>query len=211
MARLLGVVVLASALALAARGTQTHSALASAYDPNQSYSYRILSKPTSSDERAIRTLGLQPEAQQLSNRLFAALVKVLGGQAPMLSFTPAIAASGGEAHLSASPGQNTVNIDPYATEGLINAAAPTHSGAVNQMPHEMAHLRQVVTSVADREGGAQAFADLVTPAAAAAAHTPYDATINFDGVYAPFVKAAQARGRDWLLGTQFGHAPVPWP
>jgi hypothetical protein len=152
-------------------------------------------------------------AQDDSDRIFAALVKVLGGDAPKLQFVGSIPAAGGltETHLEADPAANRINIDPYAMHGLVYNDAPTHSGAFNQMPHEMAHLRQTVTAVPDREGGAQAFADLVSPEVAALTHSRYDSTRNFDGAYADYVKAAQAKGRDWLLGTQFGHPAVAWP
>lgn len=191
-----------------------------AADPNASYSYRILNKPTSSDERAIRTIGLQPEAQHRSDRLFASLVSLLGGTAPGLNFVPSgsplIATSDTSANIAGKPGapQGTINVNPLVTEGLINNASPYHSGSVNRFPHEMAHLRQTVPTLADlmqREGGAQAFADLVTPTAAQRAGIPYRVG-NYDGSYAPLVSQAQAKGRDWLLAGQFGNTGSPtWP
>lgn len=208
----LGLAVLAMAASLPA---QASSPAANSY---ASYSYRILDKPTSSDERAIRTLGLLPEGQRRSDALFAALQKVLGGSAPKLNFVP----TGSELvsnHMSANIRDNvggplgTINIDPLAYDGLINDLSPQHNGVVNQVPHEMAHTRQtrdVLLSLMQREGGAQAFADYVTTEAAKQANIPY-LDYNFDGAYAPFVKQAQARGLDWLLGGQFGHAPVSFP
>lgn len=183
-----------------------------------SYTYRILNAPTSSDERAIKTLGLQPTAQRRSEGLFAALQKVLGGTAPPLNFVPTgsdLAPNHMSANLLDSPGGalGTINMDPLAVEALINDGSPIHSGVVNQVPHEMAHTRQardVLLSLLQREGGAQAFADYVTPEAARQAHIPYQ-NGDYDGGYTEYVKQAQARGLDWILGGQFGHAPVSFP
>lgn len=207
----LGVVMLAALLAPAA-------ATAIPFAPASTYSYRILDAPTSSDERAIKTLGLQPTAQRKSNALFDALASVLGGTAPALNFVPTgspLAPGDMAANLTDRPGapKGTINVDPLAVEALINNASIYHSSGVNGYPHEMAHLRQtpaILASTPDAEGGAQAFADLVTPEAARRARIPY-ASGNYDGAYSSFVKAARARGNDWLTGTQFGHAPVPWP
>lgn len=157
-------------------------------------------------------------AQDLSNRLYTAVSKAWGGgAAPQLHFVPSITPSNGQAevHLSAAPTANEINLDPYAMAALVYNSNPAHSGAVNQMPHEMAHLHQladVLASIPDREGGAQAFADAVEPLAAAAARTPYDTSRNFDGDYTQFVQQVLAqKGRDWVLGGQFGHPPVSWP
>lgn len=214
MPRLLGVAVLASALALAAVGHPQPGAAA----PTSTYSYKILNAATSSDERAIKNLGLQPEAQRRTNRLFNALAVVLGGAAPALNFVPTgspLAPTNLAANLTDRPGapKGTINIDPLGVEALINNASEYHNSGVNALPHEMMHTRQtpsVLASLADREGGAQAFADLVTPEAAHRAGIPYTPG-DFDGAYAAYVKAAQARGRDWLLGGQMGKPPVPWP
>lgn len=194
-------------LAALAAGAHTQ-----AFDPNTSYAYRILNAPTSSDERAIKNLGLQPKAQQASDRLFSALSSVLGGSAPKMNFV----ASGSpltESDFSATPATNTVNVDPLGSWSLIDAKSPYHNAAVVDVPHEMAHLRQTLQVLADaatREGSAQAFADLVTPASAQRAQIAY-VPGNYDGTYAAVTKQAQARGTDWLLGGQFGHAPVAWP
>lgn len=180
--------------------------------PDQTNLLRILSGRTNDIKEDFYKRKAQTRAVHMKDAMFGALAKVLGGQAPDLNFVSGIN-SAEEAHLSATPGANRINIDPYATQGFVDASARTHSGAVNAVPHEMAHLRQtaaILASVAQREGGAQAFADIVTPIAAAAAKTSYNGG-NYDGGYADFVKQAQARGRDWLFGTQFGHAPVSWP
>lgn len=211
----LGVVVIASALALAAG----QNAAARPILAPTTYSYKILDAPTSGDERAIRNLGLQPEAQRRSDRLFSALAAVLGGSAPALNFVPTgsplVGATDLSTNLTDRPGApiGQINVDPLAVEGFINDSSAVHSGAINQLPHEMMHTRQtplVLASLADSEGGAQAFADLVTPEAARRAHIPYTPG-NFDGVYSDFVRAAQAKGNDWLLGGQMGKPPVPWP
>lgn len=184
--------------------------LAAAGNQRSDYWTRILASPSSGDELSFRTT-FHNDAQDLSNRIFNPLAKVLGGQAPTLNFVDSV---DGGFHASADPASNSINYDPAATEGLIDENGATHSGAVNGLPHEMAHLRQtpaVLASLADREGGAQAFADLVSPEAAALARTYYDDSRNYDGSYAAFVKAAQGRGNDWLLGGQFGHPPVVWP
>lgn len=178
------------------------------------YWTRILTAPSSGDENAFQRV-FHGDAQQLSNSMFNAVAKILGGQTPQLNFEPAITGFTGEVHLSATPSANQINVDPYATEGLIDEQAPTHTGAVNQLPHEMMHLRQlasVLASIPDREGGAQAFADIVAPGAAKQAHTFYDSGLNFDGAYAQFVKDVLAKkGRDWVLGGQMGKQPVAWP
>lgn len=212
MTRLLGVVVLASALSLAAApkpGTAS---------PTSTYTFRILSNPTTGDEFGFRN-AIQQTAQTDSDKLFNALVSVLGGGAPQLNFVPmgsALTPGDLSANFEAAPGapQGTINVDPLAIEALTNNGSAYHSSSVNALPHEMSHLRQtpaVLASLADREGGAQAFTDLVTPEAAHRAGIPY-ANGNYDGSYSNFVKAAQAKGRDYLLAGQFGRAVTPaWP
>jgi hypothetical protein len=175
------------------------------------YAYKLLSGPTSSDERAFRTT-LQGVAQTRSDGLFTALQKVLGGQAPRINFEPP-----GDPltpnHLSAHVADGSINADPYAIANLVVDHAADHSGWTNQFPHEMAHTRQtppILAAAADREGGAQAFADLVTAAAAKQARIPY-VDGNYDGAYKDFVKQAQQHGNSWILGTQFGHPAVAFP
>jgi hypothetical protein len=189
-------------------------------DPNASYSYRILNRPTSSDERAIKNLGLQPEAQRRSDRLFSALVSLLGGDAPKLNFVPTgspLAPRGTSANLVDRPGApiGQINLAPIAVEALINDRSPDHNLGVNVMPHEMAHTRQVrdvLRSDELAEGGAQSFSDMVTPEAARRAHIPYRAG-NYDGLYAAYVQSVQKnKGRDWILAGQFGRPGSPaWP
>lgn len=187
-------------------------------DPNASYTYRILNAPSSGDERGIRNLALQPKAQQLSDKLFTSLSSLLGGSAPGLNFVPTgsqFAPNSFAANLSDRTGapQGTINVDPLAVEGLINNTSAYHSPAVNAMPHEMMHLRQqpsVLASLMQSEGGAQAFADLVTPEAAHRANIPFQ-NGNFDGSYAPYVQSVQQApyGRDWILGGQMGKTAPP--
>lgn len=206
------------ALAIMAALTPLQAAAAGKATPETRGSYwtRILTAPSSGDENSFQRV-FRGDAQQLSDRVFTAVAKVLGGATPQLNFVASIAPENGqsEVHLSATPAANQINVDPYATEGLIDEKAATHTGAVNQLPHEMAHLRQiaqVLASNSDREGGAQAFADIVAPHAAQLAHTYYNPSLNFDGVYAPLVQAVMNQnGRDWVLGGQFGHPPVAWP
>lgn len=214
----LGVIMVSSALALAA-AAKPSAVKRFGPDPNAFYSYRILNRPTSSDERAIRNLGLQPEAQRRSDRLFAAIAKVLGGDAPHLNFVPTgspLAPTNAAANLTDRPGapKGTINVDPLAVEALINNRSPYHSSGVNTMPHEMMHLRQTpatLSVLADREGGAQAFSDLVSPIAAQRAGIPYTVG-NYDGDYGPLVQAVmQQKGRDWIFGGQMGKPPVSWP
>lgn len=195
-----------AALAAVAAGLHGQAA-----DPNASYAYRILNAPTSSDERAIKTLGIQPQAQRLSDALFDALKGILGGQAPRLNFTVTGDPLTGPADFSASSGR--INVNPLGTWAFTDASSPFHNAAVTDVPHEMSHLRQtpqVLADLAQKEGGAQAFADLVTPLAAQRAHIRYTPG-NYDGTYADFVKQAQARGNDWLLNGQFGAMGHSWP
>jgi len=210
---------IATLAAIASAAGASH-ALAAAPNPNASYSYRILNAPTSSDERAIRTLGLQPRAQTLSDKLFEALKVILGGEAPRLNFVPngsLLTANGGMSTNNVdAPGapKGEINVTPRAVEGLINPDSALHSFYVQGYTHEDAHTRQILQVLSDyaqAEGGAQAFADLVTPEAAFKAGISYKPTPAYDGSYAPYVQQAQQRGNDWLTGGQFGHAPVPWP
>lgn len=206
--RLAAVVVLALMAAL----TPLQAAAGQKPDASNSnvYFQKILTNPAGGDEVLVNRV-FRKDAQGLSNRMFGALAKVLGGAAPTLAFPTSLASD--EFHASAAPATNTVNLDPTATQALVQEASPFHSSFVNALPHEMAHLRQtpqVLASLPDREGGAQAFADMVSSVAAAMAKTPYDGGA-YDGSYAPFVQAAKARGNDWITGTQFGHAPVSWP
>lgn len=174
--------------------------------------YRILSQPTSGDDNAFRTT-FQHYAQGRSDRMFNALHSLLDGAAPQLNFVPSIVPVNGlsEVHLSATPIANKINVDPYAVDGIIDDRSAIHDGAVNQLPHEMAHLHQTTTSVPDREGGAQAFADLTAGTAADRAGIPYGSMLGFDGAYADYVKQANARGRNWVLFSQFGKPPTTWP
>lgn len=184
----------------------------SAAEGQSPYALKILSAPGSGDELAFRT-ALHGRADAMTGQMFNALAKVLGGTAPTVNFVPDVG-TGGEFHASATPARNAVNFDPAVVEGLIDENSVNHSGAVNVVPHELAHLRQtpsVYASIPDREGGAQAFADQVSPLAAAAANTYYNRNLNYDGVYAPYVAQALQRGPSWIMGAQFGHAPVSLP
>jgi hypothetical protein len=154
-------------------------------------------------------------SQAVSDRMFAALQKVLGGSAPRLKFAP-VTDPGGEFNAYANPADNTVTLDPTAMEGLVDPRSQSHDGSVVGLPHEFMHLRQTPGVLADttqREGGAQAFADLVAAAAAKIARIPYTGVPGaFDGSYAPLVQAVtQKYGRDWILGGQMGKPPVAWP
>lgn len=177
----------------------------------------ILDEPRSSDEQAFRT-ALWQYAQQRSNRLFQPLEPVLGGAAPTLNFVAAgspITPNHMSENIRGTPlaPAGEINMDPFSVDGLIVNSAPAHSVVVNQMPHEMAHTRQtqqVLADTAASEGGAQAFADLVAAAAAQKAGVPYTPG-DYDGSYTDFVKQAQARGNNWILGGQFGRPPVAFP
>jgi len=181
--------------------------------------YRYLANPTSGDEFGFRN-AFHGYAQQRSDGLFSALASVLGGSSPQLNFVQPgsdFTPNHMSANLRDRPGApvGQINLDPLATSSLIVDNAGDHNLVVNGMPHEMMHVKQqpsVLASLADREGGAQAFADLVTAAAAQKAAIPYQPG-NYDGAYTDFVKAAQARGRDWLLAGQMGRStPAPaWP
>jgi hypothetical protein len=202
------------AVATLAAVAAAHSAHASAaVNPTATYAYRTLSNPTSGDEFGFRG-AIQQNAQGMSDRLFTALQSILGGHAPHLNFVQNGDPSTPN-NLSANPTTNTINMDPVAVSALTDAHTTTHNIAVNDMSHESAHLRQILAVLADmgqREGGAQAFADLVTPAAAQRAHIPFTAG-SYDGDYAPFVQQINQRpdARSFILGGQFGHAPVAWP
>lgn len=174
------------------------------------YGIQILTTPSTGDELGFRT-AIQHGAQARSDALFQALAKVLGGSPPTLNFQPTVA--GGEFHAYADPAANQIVLDPAATLGIVSDQDTFHDGAINGLPHEMAHLRQtpqVLASIPVREGGAQAFADTTTNLAAAAAGIPYTPGF-FDGSYAPYVQQAQQRGRDWILSGQFGRPPTVWP
>lgn len=154
-------------------------------------------------------------AQNVSDRMFAALQKVLGGTAPKLSFA-AQTDPNGEFNAQAFPAENRIALDPAYMIGLVDPRSQLHDQAVNVLPHEDMHLRQTSAVLADRtqrEGGAQAFADIVAAAAAHTAHIPYTSVPGaFDGSYAPLVQAVMSQyGRDWVLGGQMGKPPVAWP
>lgn len=213
---LLGVVLLTSLLAPAA-ATGAHRAT---YDPNSSYTFRSLNNPTSGDAFGFRA-AIQQNAQGLSNKLFGSLASLLGGTAPALNFVPAgsplLVTGDSSANLIDTPGgpKGTINVSPIAVEALTNFKSPYHDPGVTAYPHEMAHLRQTTPTLADlmrREGGAQAFSDIVTPAAAKRAGIPYAPGDYDPPQYASLVKGAQALGRDWLLAGQFGKSGSPnWP
>lgn len=180
----------------------------------------MLTAPTSGDDYRFGQ-AFHQNAQALSNRLFTSLESVLGGTAPALNFVQTGSSLTPE-HFSANVAdavgapKGTINLDPSAVDALIEFKSANHDSAVNAMPHEMAHLRQTAAVLADlmqREGGAQAFADLVAPVAASRANIPYfDAFNSHDGGYADYADQARLRGRDWILGTQFGRtAPPTWP
>lgn len=183
----------------------------------QDYAEKILGNPTTGDEFGFRG-AIQSYAQKRSDGLFSPLASVLGGASPGLNFVQTdneLTSNHMSANLADNHGaaKGTINIDPYATTQFVIDTAPEHSGWTNQMPHEMAHTRQtnaVLRSTPDAEGGAQAFADLVTAAAAQKARIPYTPGY-YDGSYSDFVKAAQARGNDWLLNGQFGRTGSTWP
>lgn len=204
----LGVIVAAS-LAQLVQGAQA------APPQNPAYEQKILNNPTTGDDFAVRN-AIHQMAQGRSDALFTSLSSLLGGTAPRINFVPAgspFAPNHMATNLTDRPGApvGTINIDPYATAQITNDAAPDHSGWVNQMPHEDAHTRQSPATLANlmtREGGAQAFADLVTQSAANAAKIPYTPG-NFDGSYAPLVTQAQALGRPWVLAGQFGKSGSP--
>lgn len=146
------------------------------------------------------------------DRTWQALASVLGGAEPSYSVVDDLGTPG--SHASAHPAGNSVKIDALVQAALLDKNSPLHSGAYNGLPHEMMHLRQtpaILASLADREGGAQAFADAVSPYAARKAGTYYDASRNYDGTYSAYTKAAQAKGRDFIFGGQMGKAPVPFP
>lgn len=204
------------ALVVMAALTPLHAAAAGRVT-RQGLAYRSLAAPQGGDDFMFRQ-AFHQNAQGLSDRLFAAVQKALGGTAPELNFVQE--GTGGvendvSANLTDRPGfaKGSINIDPTAVQALIDENNTFHDAAVNAMPHEMMHTRQtpgVLASIPDREGGAQAFADIVTPLAAAAAKTHYNAG-SYDGAYVDFVKAARARGNDWIFGGQMGKPPIAWP
>lgn len=186
--------------------------------------YAPLSNPTGGDQFMARN-ALQQTAQSQSDKMFSAIQSLLGGTAPGLNFVPydSPLLSGGEAASSANvtdyPGgpKGTINVAPAITTSFVDPKLGLyHDAATYIFPHEMSHLRQlpsVLASVPVREGGAQAFADIVSPFAARAAGVPLN-TANqsaADGGYEDVVAAANARGRDWLLYGQFGKPAGTWP
>jgi hypothetical protein len=183
------------------------------------YTYQIINNPRSSDDIIVRQ-ALQKDAQGMSDRLFQALSAILGGSAPRLNFVATgspLTPRNTSVNLTDSPyaPMGVINADPTAVNALINPNSAAHSSAVLAFPHEMAHLRQtadVLANIPQREGGAQAFTDTVTPVAAQRAGIPFRMG-NYDGPYAQFVQQANQLGRDWIMAGQFGHpTPAPsWP
>jgi ABC-type amino acid transport substrate-binding protein len=211
-------VLMAASLASLMAGPGAKPALA--LPSPDTYTYRVLSNPTSSDAFGFRA-AIHQNAQGLSDRLFGSLASVLGGEAPKLNFVPSdnpllandATASANIADNAGGP-KGTVNVSPLAVEALTNNRSEFHDAGVNLFPHEYAHLRQTPQTLADvmrREGGAQAFTDLVTPVAAQRAHIPY-VDDPFDGDYHQYVLDVQQQlGRDWILSGQFNRPPVAWP
>jgi hypothetical protein len=180
------------------------------------YFQKILTNPAGGDEVLINRV-FRKDAQGLSDRMFGAVQKVLGGEAPRLNFVGAgdITAQGFSANLTDRPGfqRGTVNVNPSAVQWLVEEQNSFHDNAVNALPHEFMHLRQtpeVLRSDWQAEGGAQAFANAVSPIAAAAAKTRY-APVPAPP-YGDYVKQVLAqKGRDWIFGGQMGKPPTTWP
>jgi hypothetical protein len=213
----LGVAIVLASLFASAKPT---SAERFGPDPNLSPSYRILNRAKDGEEVRLSHL-MQRYAQDRSDKLFATLSPLLGGDAPRLNFQPTgspFTPNNSSANLTDRIGapKGTINFDPLAVEALINDGSPFHNSGVNNLPHEFSHTRQTPQTLAQlltREGGAQAFTDIVTPAAANRAKIPYRVG-NYDGDYADYVKAVQQPpyGRDWILAGQFGRTGSPaWP
>lgn len=222
MIRVLLGVMMATSLAQLARPSVARS-LTTPPPPN-TYTYRMLSNPTTGDEFMFRG-AIQQTAQNDSNKLYNPLVSLLGGSAPQLNFVQPGSAflkngdSSGDtsSNIDAQPGapQGTINIDPAAVEALTNNASTYHNSGVGSLPHEFAHLHQTPQTLAQiltSEGGAQAFEDAVTPHAAQVAGIPYsrDYVSPWDS-YLSTIQAAPY-GRNWIMGSQFGKtAPPNWP
>lgn len=210
----LGVLMAASLAALMAGNAQPSGPPLA----NQSYTYRILNNPTTGDGFGLRAV-LQQTAQANSNKLYATLSSLLGGSAPPLNDVPTgspfLTDGDASANIADQVGapKGSVNVSPLALEALINNSSPYHDGGVHLLPHEYAHLHQTSTVLADptmREGGAEEFSNEVTPTAAQRAGIPFHGAFN--SVYGPQATQAQQRGRQWVLGSQFGNtAPVRWP
>jgi hypothetical protein len=176
---------------------------------NRSYVYRILNDPRTGDAFGFRA-AIQALAQKRASALFAGTG--LTGAAPRLNDVPTgsplLAGSWLSANLAGSAGapQGSINVNPAAIWGLTTDSSPYHDPATNYVPHEMAHLQQTPAVLADqsvREGGAQAFADLVTPKAARSAGIPYRPG-SYDSNYTGFAQQARQLGMQWLLKGQFG-------
>lgn len=215
----LGVIVVSSALALAAAANPAGTPRHGPAGPGPSPSFTILNRPRNGDEVRLKQV-IQGYAQTRSDALFQQLAAILGGNAPRLNFVPTgspLTPGNSSTNLTDKnpyAPKGTINMDPLAVEALTNDRSDYHNSGVNGLPHEMAHTRQlpdVLGSTPLAEGGAQGFADIVTAAAAQRAKIPY-LTGNYDGDYADYVTQANAtKGRDWLLGGQFGRPPVSWP
>lgn len=207
-------VVMAVSLASLMQGAQAQRQT----DLPTTYTYRSLANPTSGDEFGFRA-AIQQNAQGMSNRLYGALSSLLGGSAPTLNFVPTgsqFAPTNLSANLTDRVGapKGQVNVDPLAVEALTNFRSPYHDSGTNAFPHEFSHLSQtpeVTRSSPLAEGGAQAFADYVTPHAAQVARIPYNPGEpgQYDGPYADYVKTAQAKGLAWILAGQFGKPGTP--
>jgi hypothetical protein len=221
--RTLALAAMVSALAAAAAPAARTSPLAlAAHNPTIGPAWTALTNPRTGDAFLVR-LAEHQYAQQRSDALYNALAALLGGAPPQLNFVPMdssylnglgdMSANGGGFSAPDAPA-GTINIDPVATISLIDDDAVGHDIAVNQLPHEDAHLHQTAAVLADtalREGSAQAFADLVAETAAAKAGIPYRPG-SYDGGYSDYVAQAMQRGRDWILAGQFGRAGSPsWP
>lgn len=176
-------------------------------------------QPSSGDDMYVRN-AMHQQARNTSDRLFGALASLLGGTAPTLNFvtgdSPHVRGNGA---FSATPADNTVNVPPRALGALANAASPIHDWAVQGLPHEFTHLRQtpaVYASDMQAEGGAQAFADLVTEQAAKQANVPFTPAPPgfFDADYADYVRQVMdTLGPAWVLYQQFGRpvGPITYP
>ena len=161
---------------------------------------------------------MHEQARTASGKMFGALQSLLHGENPTLNFvspgSPLLDADGGA---SANTGANSINADPAFVSSLINPSSRFYDWAVQSLPHEFAHLRQtpdVLASLGASEGGAQSFADIVTPTAAPQAGMAFrpGPAGYYDGDYAQYVQNVnQYLGRDWALFKQFGNPVGIYP
>lgn len=210
----------AAAAAAPSAGRRLATAAAGSYNPSGLLGYRVLANPKTGDDFLMR-LGEHQLAQKRSDALFAQVQQLLGGAPSPLDFVRSITPGPGfdQSHAQWDPADQAVQLDPYATWGIVSDTAPIHDGALQLPLGETAHRAQASTDATTREVGSQAFADITAAAAAKRAGIPNSLASEPAGQFDPPALASQIAqllgspdGRQWVLAGQFGNtAPITWP